>query len=81
MVSNEILYTGYIEFGNNERNGIVLALDKDTGDKLWEFNVDASISPVGPSIGNGMLFIPTEKVNLQSDDEEIGGSIVAFGLK
>ena len=51
-------------------------------------NVDASISPVGPSIGNEMLFIPTEKVNVDGDndddedeDEEIGGSIVAFGLK
>lgn len=81
MISNEILYTGYIEFGNNERNGIVLALDKNTGEKLWEYNVDASISPVGPSIGNGMLFIPTEKVNVEDDEEEIGGSIVAFGLK
>jgi outer membrane protein assembly factor BamB len=88
MISNEILYTGYIEFGNNERNGIVLALDKDTGEKLWEYNVDASISPVGPSIGNEMLFIPTEKVNVDGDnnddedeEEEIGGSIVAFGLK
>ena len=81
LVSNEILYTGFIEFGNKERNGIVLALDKNTGQKIWEYNVDASISPVGGSIGNGMLFIPTEKVNQRDNAEEIGGSIVAFGLK
>jgi alcohol dehydrogenase (cytochrome c) len=82
LVSNGIVFTGFIEFGDNQRNGIVLALDKDTGQKLWENNVNASISPVGGSIGNGMLFIPTEKVNLpNSDEEEIGGSIVAFGLK
>lgn len=86
LISNGILYTGYIEFGNNERNGIVLALDKETGDELWQYNVNAAISPVGASIGNGMLFIPTEKVNQgdnadDEDEEEIGGSIVAFGLR
>ncbi len=82
LVSNGIVYTGIIEFGGKERNGIVLALDKETGQKLWEYNVNASISPVGGSIGNGMIFIPTEKVNTPNNDKvKIGGSIVAFGLK
>ncbi|WP_172602047.1 PQQ-binding-like beta-propeller repeat protein [Candidatus Nitrosocosmicus franklandus] len=88
LISNGVLYTGYIEFGNNERNGIVLAMDKETGEDLWHYNVNAAISPVGGSIGNGMLFIPTEKVNQvdndeeeEEDGEEIGGSIVAFGLR
>jgi hypothetical protein len=25
-------------------------LDKETGDQLWKFNVNAPIAPVGPSI-------------------------------
>lgn len=80
-ISNGILYTGYIEFEDNQRSGKVLALDKATGDKLWEYDVAASISPVGISIGNGMLFIPTERLNLPGSDNDVEGSIVALGLK
>lgn len=81
IVSNGIVYTGYIKFSENYRTGIILALDKNTGEKLWEYDVRGSISPVGASIGNGMLFVPTDKVNPypnEDDDDEIGGSIVAF---
>ena len=81
LVSNGILYTGYIKFGENYRTGIIMALDKNTGEKLWEYDVRGSIAPVGASIGNGMLFVPTDKVNLypnEDDDNEVGGSIVAF---
>jgi outer membrane protein assembly factor BamB len=81
LVSNGIVYSGYIKFGENYRTGIIMALDSNTGEKLWEYDVRGSISPVGASIGNGMLFVPTEKVNLypnENDDTEIGGSIVAF---
>lgn len=80
-VSNGVVYTGYIEFDGNKRSGIVLALDKTSGAKLWEYDVSAAISPVGISIGNGMLFVPTDKVNLPGNDDDTGGSIVAFGLK
>lgn len=80
-ISNGVLYTGYIEFEGNKRSGIVLALDKTSGDKLWEYDVSAPISPVGISLGNGMLFVPTEKVNLPGKDKDVGGSIVAFGLE
>ena len=81
LVSNGVVYTGYIKYGENYRTGIILALDNNTGEKLWDYDVRGSISPVGPSIGDGMLFVPTDKVNLypnEDDDNEIGGSIVAF---
>jgi alcohol dehydrogenase (cytochrome c) len=81
LVSNGVVYTGFIKFGENDRTGIIMALDSNTGEKLWEYDVRGSISPVGASIGNGMLFVPTDKVNLypnENDDKEIGGSIVAF---
>jgi alcohol dehydrogenase (cytochrome c) len=81
LVSNGVVYTGYIKFGENERTGIMMALDNNTGEKLWEYDVQGSISPVGASIGNGMLFVPTDKVSLSSnedDENQIGGSIVAF---
>lgn len=75
LVSKGVVYTGYIKFGENDRTGIILALDKNTGEKLWEYDVRGSISPVGASIGNGMLFVPTDKVNLypnEGEGEEIG---------
>jgi outer membrane protein assembly factor BamB len=57
-------------------------LDKQTGKKLWEYNVSAPISIVGPSIGNGMLFVPTGKIQAQQATgmPKGEGSIVAFGL-
>jgi hypothetical protein len=47
-----------------------LALDKQTGKRLWEYNV------------NGMLFVPTGRIQGQQakDMPKGGGSIVAFGL-
>jgi alcohol dehydrogenase (cytochrome c) len=64
------------------KSGVILALDKQTGKKLWEYNVNAPISIVGPSIGNGMLFVPTGKIQGQEAKgiPKGGGSIVAFGL-
>jgi alcohol dehydrogenase (cytochrome c) len=60
---------------------VILALDKETGEKLWEYNVKAAIGQVGPSTGNGMLFVPTDKIQAQAKGTpRIGGSIVAFGL-
>jgi outer membrane protein assembly factor BamB len=58
-----------------------MALDTNTGEKLWEYAMDAPIAPVGPSIGDGMLFIPTGKAQGLSKEnkEEAIGSIVAFG--
>jgi alcohol dehydrogenase (cytochrome c) len=64
------------------KSGVILALDKQTGKKLWEYNVNAPISIVGPSIGNGMLFVPTGKIQGQQAKgmPKGEGSIVAFGL-
>lgn len=55
-----------------------MALDTNTGEKLWEYAMDAPIAPVGPSIGDGMLFIPTQGLSKENKEEAIG-SIVAFG--
>ena len=64
------------------KSGVILALDKQTGKRLWEYNVNAPISLVGPSIGDGMLFVPTGRIQGQQakDMPKGGGSIVAFGL-
>lgn len=62
------------------KTGVLLALDKQTGKKLWEFHLDAPIGVVGPSIGNGMMFVPTGKIQGLSKERGGGGSIVAFGL-
>jgi outer membrane protein assembly factor BamB len=64
------------------KSGVILALDKQTGKRLWEYNVNATISLVGPSIGDGMLFVPTGRIQGQQakDMPKGGGSIVAFGL-
>jgi alcohol dehydrogenase (cytochrome c) len=91
LVTDDVIFTGYIPFTEKTRadskhttttsSGIILALDKETGRKLWEYDVNAQIGQVGPSIGNGMLFVPTDEVRVQSKGTpKAGGSIVAFGL-
>jgi alcohol dehydrogenase (cytochrome c) len=91
LVTDDIVFTGYLPFTEKTRaksnhttttsSGIILALDQETGEKLWEYNVNASIGAVGPSIGNGMLFVPTDEIKVQSKGMPVGeGSIVAFGL-
>jgi alcohol dehydrogenase (cytochrome c) len=64
------------------KSGVILALDKKTGKRLWEYDVNAPISPVGPSVGSGMLFVPTGKIQgqLSKHMPKAEGSIVAFGL-
>ena len=54
-----------------------MALDADTGKTLWEFNVGSPVGIGGPSIGNGMLLVPTGS---GSQLPNKGGYIVAFGL-
>jgi len=56
--------------------GILMALDADTGNELWEFNVGSQVGIGGPSIGNGWLLVPTG--GLQTTNA--GGYIVAFSL-
>jgi alcohol dehydrogenase (cytochrome c) len=81
LVTNGIVFTGYIPFTEKTKSGVILALDKETGKKLWEYNVNAAIGQVGPSTGNGTLFVPTDKLQTQAKGtSRVGGSIVAFGL-
>jgi outer membrane protein assembly factor BamB len=88
LVTNDVVFAGYIPFtekakGNHiaaTKSGVILALDKETGKKLWEHNVNAPIGHVGPSIGNGMLFVPTGEIQGQTKGTPEEGSIVAFGL-
>jgi alcohol dehydrogenase (cytochrome c) len=90
-VTDDIVFTGYAPFTEKTRansnhttitsSGIILALDKETGQKLWEYDVNGQIGQVGPSIGNRMLFVPTDKLRVHSKDApKAEGSIVAFGL-
>jgi alcohol dehydrogenase (cytochrome c) len=59
-------------------SGIIMALDADTGKKLWEFNVGAPLGIGGPSIGNGILLVPTgSPAEIPANP---GGYIVAFEL-
>ena len=55
-------------------SGILMALDKNNGKILWQFNMGSAIGIGGPSIGNGMLFVPTGVSHGPI------GSLVAFGL-
>ena len=57
-------------------SGILIALDADTGKTLWQFNLGAPVGIGGPSIGNGMLLVPTGHIQTPN----AGGYIVAFGL-
>ena len=58
-------------------SGILRTFDAETGKELWKFNVGAPISIGGPSIGRGMLLVPTGN-NMEATNP--GGYIVAFGL-
>lgn len=92
-VTNGVVFSGHItatgtpytanEFGAPTKtplnpSGIIMALNKDTGNTLWQFNVGAPIGIGGPSIGHGMLLVTT------GSPAEIGankgGDIIAFGL-
>jgi outer membrane protein assembly factor BamB len=90
LVTDGIVFAGYIPFIEKAKtsathsikttkSGVILALDKETGRKLWEFDVNAQIGAVGPSVGDGMLFVPTGETHDVPNEKRVGGSIVAFG--
>lgn len=83
LVTNDIVFTGYIPYERQTKSGTILALDKLNGTKLWEFNVDAPIAPVGPSVANGLLFVPTGKLvsNPAQSSSSGEGSLIAFEPK
>jgi alcohol dehydrogenase (cytochrome c) len=93
IVTNGLVFSGHVtatgkpytysEFSQAEQtpqisSGIIIALDKDTGKELWEFNVGAPIGIGGPSIGNGYLLVPTGSPAEIASNK--GGYIIAFGL-
>ena len=59
-------------------SGIIFALDKDTGKKLWQFTIGTPPGIGGPSVGNGMLFVTTGQTFTIGANS--GGGIIAFGL-
>ncbi len=93
VVTNGVIFSGHVTpmgkpytanvFGAPletpiEPSGIIMALDKDTGKVLWEFNVGSPIGIGGPSMGHGMLLVPTGTPS--ETQAQKSGSIVAFGL-
>jgi len=58
-------------------SGILRAFDAESGKEIWEFNVGAPIGIGGPSLGNGMLLVPTGNT---AEAANPGGYIVAFAL-
>ena len=80
LITNDLLFVGYIPYEGQTKSGTILALDKQNGSKLWEFNVDAPIAPVGPSIAKGLLFVPTGKLisNPAQSTSSGEGSLIAF---
>jgi outer membrane protein assembly factor BamB len=91
LVTNGIVFAGHItEIGTPYKynvfgaayktplvpNAIIMALDKQTGKKLWQFRVGSPVGVGGPSAGNGMLFVPTGTYEIPTNS----GGVVAFGL-
>lgn len=94
LVTKGLLLSGYIQFVEKQtasskignvitsthqiRTGYVLALDTRSGQLVWKSTVPGPIGVGGPSIGDGMFFVPTGKIQ---SSKGVGGSIVAFGLE
>jgi alcohol dehydrogenase (cytochrome c) len=91
LVTNGVVFSGHYTAtgkdypfnafaGPTETNvmssGILLALDKDTGKTLWQANLGAPVGIGGPSIGQGLLVVPTGNIQVPN----AGGYVVAFGL-
>ena len=90
LVTQGLVFSGYIPFtetaksthighpirAHQIRTGVVLAVDSDTGREMWTAAVKGP-RVGGASVGDGMLFVPTGKVQSYNG---VGGSIVAFGL-
>lgn len=93
LVTNGLVFSGHVTeigqpykynaFGAPQEapllpNGIIFALDKETGEKIWEMKVGSPIGIGGSSIGNGMLYVPTTVESGIAITKT--GSIIAFGL-
>ncbi len=91
LVTNGVVFSGnvstvgtpyeYSAFGGPTwspkwATGSIFALDADTGNELWRFQLGSQASVGGPSIGNGVLLVPAGGIQTQNP----GGYVVAFGL-
>jgi alcohol dehydrogenase (cytochrome c) len=91
LITNGVVFSGhmtdigkpfnYSDFGGPTDSpllpsGMLMALDSDTGQVLWQYNVGAQIGIGGPSIGNGYLLVPTGGIQATNN----GGYVVAFTL-
>jgi alcohol dehydrogenase (cytochrome c) len=91
LVTQGLVFSGYIPFTETAksspighaqtrhqiRTGLILALNSGTGKEMWNATAPGPIGIGGASMGNGMLFVPTGKIQSYRG---VGGSIVAFGL-
>ena len=92
LVTQGLVFSGYIPFtektakssqpghsisSHQMRTGVIMALDSYMGKEMWTAAVEGPIGVGGASIGDGMLFVPTGKIQSYKG---VGGSIVAFGL-
>jgi len=91
LVTNGVVFSGqltdqgkpytYSDFGGPVTSpllssGMIMALDANNGNLLWQYNCGAQVAVGGPSIGNGYLLVPTG--GLQNNNN--GGYVIAFGL-
>jgi alcohol dehydrogenase (cytochrome c) len=90
LISKGLVFSGYLPFGEKKssqfghtstihqiRTGLFLALDSNTGQEIWKAALAGPIVVGGPSIGDGMLFVPTGQIQ---SHKVVGGAIVALGL-
>jgi alcohol dehydrogenase (cytochrome c) len=91
LVTNGVVFSGHITatgkpysygpFGYASNtplmpSGVLMALNAENGSTLWQADVGAPIGIGGPSIGHGMLIVPTGGIQTPNK----GGYVVAFGL-
>ena len=76
LVTQGLVFSGYIPFtetaksshighpirSHQIRTGVMLALNSDTGKKMWTAVVKGPIGVGGASVGEGMLFVPTGNI-------------------
>jgi len=94
LVTGDVVFSGYITPPGTPYNsstfgapigetpevvrGIIMALDKNTGESLWEYDVGVPVGIGGPSLANEYLLVPT------GSEDEISsntfGKIVAFSV-
>ncbi len=73
LVTNNLLFASTV---TSTTNGTIMAINKNNGQILWQTNTGTPVSLAGPSIGDGMLLVPT---GLEEADNN-NGYLIAYGL-